>query len=267
MAKFKTTATSPQHDSLEPSRMRVPAGSQFFAEGDLGLGMFIIESGEVEIIKQMGDDQRVLATLGKGDFFGEMSMLEDDYPRNATAVAKSDVQAVLIDRAAFTFILERNPEIAVRMMRKLVRRLRETTTLLEEALGHKVDLDSSGITERPAAPPDPSARLVELSTSIEYPMMDKRETTIGRVDPVTGIQPDVDLTSVDTRRSVSRRHACIRRDEESGGFVVIEDVGTMNGTFVNDMRLTTGREHPIQHGDRVKFGMVECRFELDQSEE
>jgi CRP-like cAMP-binding protein len=262
MAKFKTTGAE-KHDSLDPLRTRFPRGAVIFEEGDLGLTMYVIESGEVEIRKKLGGKDRALAQLGKGDFFGEMCMLEDESPRSATAVAMTDVDAVAIDQSAFTFMLKHNPEIAIRMMRKLVIRLRQTTQLLEEAVGHKVDLEESGITDGPVPAPDPSARMVEIGTGTEFPLAaDKRETTVGRIDPVTGIHPDVDLTPVDSKRSISRRHARVRR-EEDGSYSVIEDVGTMNGTFVNGVRLTAGRAYPIKPADMVVFGTVQCRFEVD----
>jgi len=262
MGKFRTTMGNGSHDSLEPLRTHFAKGGVIFAEGDLGLAMYVIESGEVEIRKKIGDSESVLALLGKGDFFGEMCMLEEESPRSATAVAKTNVDAVMIDQAAFIFILESNPEIAIRMMRKLVRRLWTTTRMLEDAVGHKVTLEESGITEGPKAAPDPTARLVEAATGRNFPLADKRETTVGRLDPVTGIHPDIDLSTVDTKRTISRRHARLRR-EEDGTFVVIEDVGTMNGTFVNGARLTAGRPMPVQAGDSVVFGTVQCRFELD----
>lgn len=262
MAKFKVTAGKSTHDSLEPMRTHFPRNSVVFAEGDLGLAMYVIESGEVEIRKHLAGEERVLATLGKGDFFGEMCMLEEDSPRSATAVAIDDVDAVMIDQSAFTFILKHNPEIAIRMMRKLVVRLRQTTHLLEDAVGHKVDLEDSGITDAPAAPPDPNARLVEIDSGIVFPLADRKETTVGRIDPVTGIHPEVDLTPVDGKRSISRRHARIRRDED-GSYAVIEDVGTMNGTFVNGVRLVAGRAFPVVAGDSVVFGTIKCRFEID----
>jgi len=274
MGRFKVTskkgkkgtrdATSKEgtHDSLEPMRTQFVKGSMIFAEGDLGLAMYVIETGEVEIRKKLAGEDRVLATLSKGDFFGEMCMLEEEAPRSAAAYAINDVAAVMIDQSAFTFILKHNPEIAIRMMRKLVMRLHHTTNLLEEAVGHKVDIEESDIKGEPAAPPDPNARLVEIESDIIFPLADSRETTIGRVDPVTGIKPDIDLTPVDGKRSISRRHAKIRR-EEDGSFSVIEDVGTMNGTFVNGVRLVAGRGAPVVAGDTVVFGTIQCRFEID----
>jgi hypothetical protein len=204
----------------------------------------------------------VLATLSKGDFFGEMCMLEEEIPRSAAAYAVEDVTAVMIDQSAFTFILKHNPEIAIRMMRKLVIRLQQTTELLEEAVGHKVE--ESGIKDTESgAEPDPNARLVEISSGITFPLADSRDTTVGRIDPVTGIHPDVDLTPVDGKRSISRRHARMRH-EDDGSYGVIEDVGTMNGTFVNGVRLVAGRLVPVVSGDTVVFGTIQCRFEIDE---
>jgi CRP-like cAMP-binding protein len=270
MAKFKVkSAGKPDknsagtHDSLEPMRTQFAEGSVIFAEGDLGLAMYVIESGTVEIRKNLGGSERVLATLGKGDFFGEMCMLEEETPRSAAAYAVEDVNAVMIDQSAFTFILKHNPEIAIRMMRKLVIRLAQTTELLEEAVGHKVDIEESGIKDTESgAPPDPNARLVEISTGLAFPLADSRDTTVGRIDPVTGIHPDIDLTPVDGKRSISRRHARIRR-EDDGTYAAIEDVGTMNGTFVNGVRLVAGRATPVTNGDNVVFGTIQCRFEID----
>lgn len=262
MAKFKTTGAKGTHDSLDPMRADFLAGKVIFEEGDLGLTMYVIESGEVEIRKRFGREDRVLAVLGKGDFFGEMCMLEDDVPRSATALAQTDVELVMIDRSAFTFILKHNPEITIRIMRKLVRRLRQTTHLLEEVVGHEVDIESSGITDEPKTILDPRARLVEVTSGLVFPLAEGGETSVGRIDPVTGILPDVDLTPVDGKRSISRRHARIRR-EEDGTFSVIEDVGTMNGTFVKGVRLTAGKPHPVSAGDAVIFGTIQCRFEID----
>jgi hypothetical protein len=265
MAKFKTTSTPRTHDSLEPSRTHFPKGTTIFSEGDLGLTMYVIENGEVEISKRLQRENKVLAVLGKGDFFGEMCMLEDESPRSATAVAKTEVDAVIIDQSAFTFILKHNPEIAIRMMRKLVVRLRRTTQLLEETFGRRIELEVPGGAEEERSEPDPNARFVEVGSGMVFPLAEKRETTVGRIDPVTGIHPDIDLTPVDAKRSTSRRHARVRK-EDDGTFTVIEDVGTMNGTFVNGVRLTAGRGARLNPGDSVTFGTIQCRFEIGGSE-
>ena len=72
MGRFKVTskkgthdakAKEGTHDSLEPMRTQFAKGSVIFAEGDLGLAMYVIESGEVEVRKKLGGKDRVLARL------------------------------------------------------------------------------------------------------------------------------------------------------------------------------------------------------------
>ena len=97
----------------------------------------------------------------------------------------------------------------------------------------------------------------------EFYLNREGETLVGRIDPVTGIRPDVDLTNLDGPRSVSRRHAKIIRPE--GEFQVIEEIGTMNGTFVNGKRIATGAPAPIHDGDRLRFGLVDLTFRVTRS--
>ena len=95
---------------------------------------------------------------------------------------------------------------------------------------------------------------------MEFFLAQSSETTIGRKDPVTGINPDVDLTPVDNQRSISRRHAKIYR--RGPKFFVAEEIGTMNGTFVNGTRIETGVPMEIKEGDEVRFGVIETVFHL-----
>ncbi|MDQ7086719.1 MAG: FHA domain-containing protein [Acidobacteriota bacterium] len=71
---------------------------------------------------------------------------------------------------------------------------------------------------------------------------------------MTEIQPEIDLTGVDTHRSVSRRHSRLTRSSE--GWMVAEEVGALNGTFVNGVRLAPGQQVLLRDGDVVSFGMV-----------
>jgi CRP-like cAMP-binding protein len=236
-------------------------GGFLFREGDLGTEMFILQEGQVEILKTVNGIDEQLAVLEKGDFFGEMSLLED-LPRTASARAISDCKVIRINGATFDQMLRTKPEIAVRIMRKLSRRLRQTDQMLREALGAG-DQDSMQAPEMPALekPPSQAAmapqKLVHTS-GMEMHLSTSSETLIGRRDPVTGIHPDVDLTPVDTQRSTSRRHAKIYR--RGGKFFVCEEIGTMNGTFVNGERVETGVPVEIKPGDEVQFGLVKLAF-------
>jgi CRP-like cAMP-binding protein len=233
------------------------AGEYIFHEGDLGTEMYVINEGKVEILNLVGDEEQVLAVLEKGDFFGEMSVLED-LPRAASARAMTDLRLLQINGSTFDFLLQGNPEIAVRMMRKLSRRLRETDEMLKSLLGTKA---SSRELPRPVvqAPAEGPERLVHAPSGMEFYLSNGSETSIGRKDPVTGIYPDIDLTPVDNQRSVSRRHAKVYR--RGNKYFFGEEIGTMNATFLNGRRLDTGIPAEVKPGDELRCGVVILRFE------
>jgi len=259
MAKtvFKTTGRKSGADYT----VEHAPGEYVFREGELGTEMYIIHEGQVEILNRVGDEERLLAVLEKGDFFGEMALLEDR-PRAASARALTATRLLQINGSTFDQMLRDNPEIAVRMMRKLSRRLRETDDLLKAAMGsgdHQPvpELPSPALTEIHASGPE---RLLHAPSGMEFSLSRGSETTIGRKDPVTGIYPDVDLTPVDSQRSVSRRHAKIYR--RGPKFFLSEEIGTMNATFLNGSRLETGVPSELKPGDEVRCGVVVLRFEV-----
>ena len=77
---------------------------------------------------------------------------------------------------------------------------------------------------------------------------------------MTSLRPDIDLTELDLKRTVSRQHARIERTE--AGHEIVEEVGALNGTSVNDERLTAGQAHPLKDGDRLAVGSVIVVFRL-----
>ncbi|MGK2856203.1 MAG: cyclic nucleotide-binding domain-containing protein [Thermoanaerobaculia bacterium] len=266
-AVFKSTggsggAPEPGRESPARETASFPASSTIFNEGDLGTEMFIILEGRVRIEKKIRGETHLLSTLEKGDFFGEMGVLENA-PRSADAVADTECKLLAITGSRFDEMIRKNPEIAVRIIRKYATRLREANTLLERLAGPHIDPDAIvknlGPVEPSTAEPasDSGHRLVDITTGNPFFLSKTSETTIGRADPVTGIRPDVDLADFDTNRSVSRRHAKILRTDD--GYAVIEEVGTVNGTFVNDQRIPTGTPVPVKNGDRVKIGLIQMR--------
>ncbi|HEX9944345.1 MAG TPA: cyclic nucleotide-binding domain-containing protein [Thermoanaerobaculia bacterium] len=256
---FKTTSggTTGTGTGRRGYTRELKAGEYVFREGELGTEMYIINEGKVEILNQVGDEEQLLAVLEKGDFFGEMSVLED-LPRAASARALTDVRLLQINGSTFDQLLQGNPEIAVRMMRKLSRRLRETDEMLKSVMGTKV---TSREMPRPVVQTasEGPERLVHVPSGMEFHLSNGSETTIGRKDPVTGIYPDVDLTPVDSQRSVSRRHAKIYR--RGSKYFFGEEIGTMNSTFLNGKRLETGIPAEIRAGDELRCGVVVLRFE------
>jgi CRP-like cAMP-binding protein len=256
---FKTTGGK---DLVKDSSTSYTAGDLIFQEGDLGTEMFIIQEGEVDIVKHLNGESHNLSHLEKGDFFGEMAVL-DSVPRTADAVAATDVRVLVINGARFDEMLRKNPEVAVRIIRKYSKRLREANTLLERLVGRQLDSEHGALDTTLDAPTEKEARhrLVDITSGTEFFFSKGDETTIGRIDPVTGILPDIDLTSVDANRSVSRRHAKIIRN--GNGFCVLEEVGTVNGTYVNDERIPTGTPVPVRNGDAVKVGLIAMKAVFD----
>src|SRR3954451_18930712 len=254
---FKTTSNSGTATTRRGYALEFKAGEYVFREGDLGLEMYIINEGNVEILNHVGDEEQVLAVLEKGDFFGEMSVLED-LPRAASARAATDVRLLQINGSTFDQLLQGNPEIAVRMMRKLSRRLRETDEMIKSLLGTKI---TSREMPRPdiQVPAEGPEKLIHAPSGMEFHLSNGSETTIGRKDPVTGLYPDIDLTPVDNQRSISRRHAKIYR--RGSKYFFGEEIGTMNATFLNGRRLDTGIPGEIKPGDELRCGVVVLRFE------
>ena len=97
----------------------VSAGAVVFAEGDVADGFFVVLSGEVEVSVR----GYVLATLGTGELFGEMALI-DERPRSATAVARTDCRLVKVDEKRFLFLVTQTPFFALSVMRLMAERLR-----------------------------------------------------------------------------------------------------------------------------------------------
>ena len=214
-------------------------------------------------------------------------------------------------------MLREHPEITVRIMRKLSRRLREyeeadrraqkvaagvlSGAQAENAAVEKLGTDKKkkkkrGATlkisppeektpppppekpppEKPApppvveeAPPPPekpaatsvTGALAQIDGPAFFPIVAGSEKVIGRFDPVTRQSPEIDLTELDTQRSMSRRHARIWLHD--GRFFVQEEIGVGNGTYLERTRLSSGKPYEIRHGQRLKLGLVELELRVD----
>ncbi len=243
--------------SLSRHLVSYPAGARIYGEGEVGTEMYAIRSGEVEITRIVSGQARPVARLRKGDVFGEASRLED-LPRDATALAASDVELVRVNGATLESMLERNPEIAIRLLRALARRLRRTAGY-EETPGIDTPPETGGRRpfELPPSPPESPASsclLVSSDWSKRFRLNPEGDTVVGRTGAPAGEAPDVDLTALDSQKTVSRRHARFYR--VGGADYVMEEIGVANGTFVNGTRLATGTPAAVRHGDLVAFGLV-----------
>jgi CRP/FNR family cyclic AMP-dependent transcriptional regulator len=83
--------------AMTPDQENVAKGQVLFEEGDTGDQAYLIKEGEIEIVRQIGNTEHILARLGRGDIFGEMALI-DNQPRMATARVAADAELAIITR-------------------------------------------------------------------------------------------------------------------------------------------------------------------------
>jgi CRP/FNR family cyclic AMP-dependent transcriptional regulator len=106
------------------------AGSDLFRAGDAGDSMYLIEEGKIQISMRSSDgEDLILAVLGRGDFFGEMALI-DGKPRSAHATICESSRLAVLSRQHFLSFLSSSPNVALEMLTALTRRLRRTDELL-----------------------------------------------------------------------------------------------------------------------------------------
>jgi CRP-like cAMP-binding protein len=109
---------------------RFEAGEVIFREGDSGTNAYLLEEGRVRLIKRVRGVERSLMVLKPGDLFGESALLFGAL-RSSTAIALSPGLALSLDQTTLQNLLERNPVVASRMVKQLVRRLRDAEDQIE----------------------------------------------------------------------------------------------------------------------------------------
>jgi CRP-like cAMP-binding protein len=95
------------------------AGDLIVGEGASGVGFYLVLDGKVEVRK----GRRAIASLGKGEFFGEMSLI-DAQPRSADVIAVTQTRCWALSSWAFDALVKANPDVALVMLKELVKRLR-----------------------------------------------------------------------------------------------------------------------------------------------
>ncbi|SRR6266487_1233070 len=109
------------------------AGSTIFKQGDTGVGLYVVKSGKIRLTQSNNPDRAEidLGTAGPGEVMGEMALL-DDLPRSATATAEGDVDVIVLPVWEFRGILRQHPDIALKLLASLSRRLRKVETRRRE---------------------------------------------------------------------------------------------------------------------------------------
>ena len=113
---------------------RFATSETIFQEGDFSRDLYLIASGQVDIVQQRGDSRHTLVTLADGDYFGDMAIFEER-PRSAGAVAASDARLLMLSPDGFRQTITQEPAISLEIFRELSARLRRIDNLQPASQG------------------------------------------------------------------------------------------------------------------------------------
>lgn len=142
--------------------------------------------------------------------------------------------------------------------------LNGTETLTTQAITQDQIVDdlqkASATSEPPSSPANSWLSLHLMDSGKILPLATRNEFTMGRLSEGQPIMPDIDLTPYQAYASgVSRLHAVVKREAER---VVIMDLGSSNGTYLNGRRLNPHTEEVLKHGDVVALGKLKIQVLL-----
>src|SRR6266540_2558708 len=141
---FESLDTEAAHELCELlESLDCKAGAVLFRTGDEGDAMYLIEQGKVRICVRAKDGHEVTLTeLHRGDFFGEMALL-DGKPRSADARVAEDARLAVLSREHFLSFVSSNPNVALEMLTALANRLRHTDELLRHTATRNVNVEEA----------------------------------------------------------------------------------------------------------------------------
>ena len=109
-------------------------GEVIVQQGDLGDCMFVVQSGEVEVVQTTARGEQSLAFLRAGDFFGEMAVFEKEV-RSATVRAHGEARALKVDKRTLLRRIKEDPLLAVNLLQTMSRRIRDLNTQVAALTG------------------------------------------------------------------------------------------------------------------------------------
>jgi CRP-like cAMP-binding protein len=131
----------PMFANIEPAKLKLLAftserlsyadGEVLLRQGDPGDAAFLIIAGKADVTIDTEKGPLTVATLGNHDFVGEIALL-CDVPRTATVTARSELEALRIEKELFFRLIGEFPEIAKEVMRELAGRLEHSNARLRE---------------------------------------------------------------------------------------------------------------------------------------
>ena len=185
--------------------VRLSGGTTVFRQGDPGGSMYVIRAGKVRVLKEAHGRQRVVTTLGPGEFFGEMAVVMGR-PRTATAEVLEEAELLKVPAAKLEEMVAQSGEVAIRLIRHLAERIENANRfidlLLEDDMTARVILELQRILEQDNGSAAPDVTDGDLALAL-----------------------GVDKSEVHT---ALRRLSRVGVVEVSGGFVLIKEAQRLN---------------------------------------
>lgn len=168
----------------EMRRITTKPDAVLFREGDIGYHFYVVVEGQLDILKAIGtNDERLIATQGPGAFIGEMSLLNPDGLRTATARARGVAQLLALSRRGFNALLHRQPMLAYEMVRIMSARLTNAHDVALSDLQSKNRQLAQALEDLKAAQSqlieqERLGRELELAAEIQMSLLPKRMPTL-----------------------------------------------------------------------------------------
>lgn len=252
-------------DVLKKFISKYAAGDVIYKKGDIQTDFFIINKGKVQL-KNDGGGQ-ILATLTKGDFFGEESLNSEQNAIYTVEVIEESF-LIKIPYVSLTEMLKQTPDIALKILKKLSEKHIKIQSMLLEMAAAAPAAGGGRAGAREAKKEDSTSEKIGgevkayliIQRSNRLVQLTKTQTFLGRRDYTTGFVPDIDLTDEDEEKYISRKHAKIQFKE--GKFYLSEEPGAINGTFLNGNKLQTGVKHELKAEDEITLCHLNVVFKV-----
>lgn len=233
-------------------------GDFIIRQGDVGDQFYVVVSGEVEVFRELPNGQTVpLSRLGQGEYFGETALLTGKR-RDASVRAIGPVNVMCIGREEFSSLAGAWLKFSEIVQSQSEERERKAlgvgvstlgpgeefgTILARSLVGRQMAGVLKGVDKAPAPPPPPVlVRSDGAELRLESDML------------YLGRGPDNHVVVND--KMVSRRHSVLKRE---GRNYMLEDLGTTNGTYVNEQRI---QRHTLAQGDVVRLGGTVFTYQM-----
>jgi CRP-like cAMP-binding protein len=251
-------------DVLKKFITKYRAGAIIYQKGDIQTDFFIINKGKIQL--KNDETSQILATLSKGDFFGEES-LNNEQNAIYTVEVIEDADMIKIPYISLTEMLKQMPDIALKVLKKLSEKHIKIQSVLmstaasapqvAEKQANKEVKKEDQTTEKIS--PEIKAYLI-IQRSNRIVQLTKTQTVLGRRDYTTGFVPDIDLTDEDEEKYISRKHSQVLFKD--GKFYLSEEPGAINGTFLNGNKLQTGVKHELHAEDEITLCQLNVIFKV-----